>query len=134
MKWRFGKDIVVSKSGDSLTLSYTYGEVPTSVNLGTKSGEWNNIRLEQYWYKVNDAKVTYTVIKIYVNNEYKGEFRTDFNSATDKFYIYLLSSETKASLQIDNLLFAHVDKAFVSGDENNSPDTPTAFLLHVRPE
>lgn len=140
MKWRFGKDIVVSKSGDSLTLSYTYKGTTTAVPLDTKSGEWNTLRLEQYWYKQNDAKETYTVIKVYVNNEYRGEFLTDYSTATDKFYIYLLGKETSASLEIDNLLFAHVDKKFVSGDENNAPEipdspeeyVPTAEILGVK--
>lgn len=113
MKWRFGKDIAVSKNGDSIKLSYTYNGKATAIDLGTASGEWNNIRLEQYWYKQTEDKVSYTAIKVFVNNEYKGELLTDYNSATDKFYLYLFKAETKASLEIDNLLFAHVDLEYV---------------------
>lgn len=120
MKWRYGKDITVSKSGDSLTLSYKYDDKTTAVALNTTPDTWNNIRLEQYWYKTNAAGITYSMVKVYVNGIYKGEFKTDYNSATDKFMIYLLGSETKAQLDIDNLIFAHVNKAYVEGD----PDAP----------
>jgi hypothetical protein len=106
MKWRFGKDMAVTKSGDSLILSYKYNGTSASVNLGTSSGEWNIIRLEQYWYKQTEDKVTYSIIKIFVNNEYRGELLTDYNSSTDKFYIYLFNAEKSATLMIDNLLFA----------------------------
>ncbi len=123
MKWRFGKDIVVSRSGSSLSLSYTYNGNTTKAELDIAPGEWNNIRLEQYWYRKDASDAACSIIKVFVNDIYKGELVTNYDSATYNFYIYLLKAETEASLTIDNLLLAHIDKAYVS-EEPETPDTP----------
>ena len=134
MKWRFGKDIVVSKNGDSLNLSYSYNGKNTVVPLDISSGTWNNIRLEQYWYKTNAAGITYSIVKVYVNGAYKGEMRTDNSSTTDKFMLYLFKAETKAQLDFDNLIYTHVDKAYVEGDPDAPVVNPGASDEEYKPE
>jgi len=125
MKLRFGdsaNDIVVSRSGDSLNLSHKFAGENTVIPLGTTSGEWFNLRLEQYWYRKDAEGNVYTMVKVFVNGEFIGEYKTNYNSATYNFYIYLLNAEKNASLCIDNLIMAHLDMPFVSGEGSVNPD------------
>ncbi len=126
MKWRFAKDIVVSKSGDSLAMSMPSVAGNSPFNLDTTSNTWYNIRLEQYWYKADAEGNSYSLIKVFVNGNFKGEFKTNYNSASSNFLIYLLASETTAELVMDNVLVANIDKPYVSEDAPSGGDNPGA--------
>lgn len=126
MKWRFASDIVVSKNGDSLGMSMPSVPGNSYFDLGTTSETWYNIRLEQYWYKTDAAGNAYSIIKVFVNDIFKGEFKTNYNSASSNFLLYLLASETKAELVMDNILVANLDKPYVSEDAPSTDDNPGA--------
>lgn len=126
MKWRFGNDIVVTKSGDSLALSMPSVAGNSTFNLETVPDTWYNIRFEQYWYKVDAAGNNYSIIKIFLNNTYVGEFKTSYDSATGNFMLYILASEASAELTMDNMIIAHIEKQYVSEDAPSVGDNPGA--------